>query len=99
MFGNVTKMAAISAIVSACLGSQAIAQMQCGGYADAVAHLSTAYGESIVVRGIDGAGAVVEMFANPDTGTWTALIVQPDGTACMVAAGGDFEYHSPKPNA
>ncbi len=99
MFGNVTKMAAFSAIVSVCLGSQAIAQPQCGGYADAVAHLSTAYGESIVVRGIDGAGAVVEMFANPDTGTWTALIVQPDGTACMVAAGGDFEFHSPKPNA
>ncbi len=90
------KAIAFAALVAA---SPAVAQPQCGGYADAVAHLSTAYGESIVVRGIDGAGAVVEMFANPDTGTWTALIVQPDGTACMVAAGGDFEFHSPKPNA
>lgn len=87
------------ALVALVAASPASAQMQCGGYADAVAHLSSEYGESLAVRGMDGAGDVVEMFANPDTGTWTALIVRPDGTACMVAAGGDFEYHKPKPNA
>lgn len=87
------------ALVLALIGSPAVAQMQCGGYADAAAHLATEFGEALTVQGIDGAGNVVAMFANPDTGTWTAFIVYPDGTACMVAAGGDFEYHKPKPNA
>jgi hypothetical protein len=90
------RMLAITAIMAA---TPAFAQMQCGGYADAVAHLSSEYGESLAVQGVDGAGNVVAMFANPDTGTWTALIVRPDGTACMVSSGGAFEYHKPKPNA
>lgn len=81
------------------IGSPAFAQMQCGGFADTVAHLSTQYGESLAVQGLDGAGNVIAMFANPDTGTWTALIVYPDGTACMASAGHSFELHKPKPNA
>lgn len=81
------------------IGSPAIAQMQCGGYADAVAFLYERYGESLTVQGIDGAGNVIAMFANPDTGTWTAFIVYPDGTACMASSGADFEFHKPKPNA
>ncbi len=81
------------------IGSPAIAQTQCGGYADAVAFLMERYGESLTVQGIDGTGRVIAMFSNPDTGTWTALIVTPDGNACLVADGGDFEYHKPKPNA
>lgn len=75
------------------------AQMQCGGYADAVAFLSEQYGEVLTVQGLDGAGNSVQMFSNPDTGSWTALIVYPDGTACMASAGEAFEYHKPKPNA
>lgn len=87
------------ALVSMLIGSPAVAQMQCGGYADAVAFLFERYGETLTVQGIDGAGNVIAMFANPDTGTWTAFIVYPDGTACMASSGADFEYHKPKPNA
>jgi hypothetical protein len=87
------------ALVALVAATPAVGQMQCGGYADAVAHLSSEYGESLTMQGMDGAGNVVAMFANPDTGTWTALIVRPDGTACMAASGGAFEYHKPKPNA
>lgn len=87
------------ALVSLLIGSPAFAQMQCGGYADAVAHLSERYGESLTMQGVDGGGNVIAMFANPDTGTWTALIVYPDGTACMASSGQAFEYHKPKPNA
>lgn len=99
MFGDVTKRAAFVAIAAVGFGSPAIAQMQCGGYADAVAFLYERYGESLTVQGIDGAGNVIAMFANPDTGTWTAFIVYPDGTACMASSGADFEFHKPKPNA
>lgn len=87
------------ALVSMLIGSPAFAQMQCGGYADAVAFLDEQYGESLTVQGLDGAGNIIAMYSNPDTGTWTAFVVTPDGRACMVASGGDFEYHKPKPNA
>lgn len=30
-------------------------------------------------------------FVNQDTGTWSLVSLYPDGTACMVAAGTDFE--------
>ena len=32
---------------------------------------------------------------NPQTGSWTAVLTAPDGTACMVAAGANFQ--TPKP--
>jgi len=35
-------------------------------------------------------------FVNQDTGTWSLVSLYPDGTACMVAYGGDFEpYNGP----
>lgn len=87
------------ALLAALAATPAVAQMQCGGYADAAAFLFERYGENLTVQGIDGAGNVIAMFANPDTGTWTAFIVYPDGKACMVSSGSDFEFHKPKPNA
>lgn len=81
------------------VGSPALAQMQCGGYADATAFLQEEYGERLVVQGLDGAGNVIAMFANPDTGTWTAFIVYPDGKACMASSGDSFEHYGLKPNA
>ncbi len=50
------------ALCSLLIGSPAFAQMQCGGYADAVAFLSERYGEALTVQGIDGAGNVIAMF-------------------------------------
>lgn len=86
------------ALCSLLIGSPALAQ-QCAGFADVSAHLAEKYGEAVAVRGLDAAGNAIVMFANPDTGTWTAFIVTPDGNACRVADGVAFEYHKPKPNA
>lgn len=80
------------------IGSPAIAQ-DCGGFADVTAYLSEEYGETVAVRGLDAAGNAIVMFANPDTGTWTAFVVTPDGNACRVADGVAFEQLPPKPNA
>lgn len=33
-------------------------------------------------------------FVNQDSGTWSLISLYPDGTACMVAAGTDFEPFS-----
>jgi hypothetical protein len=37
-------------------------------------------------------------FVNQDSGTWSLISLYPDGTACMVANGRDFEpYTGPSP--
>lgn len=87
------------ALVLALIGSPAVAQMQCAGFADLAALYSEAHGETVAVRGLDTAGQAMIVLANPDTGTWTLLVVQPNGIACPIAFGDAFEYHKPKPNA
>lgn len=54
------------------------------------AALSTNYGEAITGAGTAGDDAVM-LFSNPETGTVTIAIVRPDGVACVIAAGEDWE--------
>lgn len=58
----------------------------------ALAQLGRAYGEELVGIGIGQRGAsVVELYANRETGTWTALVTRPDGVSCAAAAGTDWQ--------
>jgi hypothetical protein len=43
------------------------------------------------MMGLSASGAVIEMFANDETGTWTATVTGPDGNTCLVASGRAFE--------
>ena len=36
-------------------------------------------------------GAVMEVFASDDTGTWTITVTLPNGLTCLIAAGESFE--------
>lgn len=58
----------------------------CGAHADVVARLAAKYGEARVGRGLTE-GGIIEVHASEATGTWTALAITPDGTACVTAAG------------
>lgn len=54
----------------------------------AEAQLRDKYGESPRFQGLaEGMGALVMVWLNELTGTWTLLIVKPDGTACLVGEG------------
>jgi hypothetical protein len=79
--------------------SPAFAQMpQCGPRADVLAQLAGKWGEAPRAMGLIPSAGVMEMFANAETGTWTATITSPDGKTCIVAAGADFEtMDAPKP--
>jgi hypothetical protein len=69
------------------IATPAAAQNNCGGYADIAAALAERWGEHIVFQGpTENGQSVVEIFAKPD-GTWTALIVNGHGLACIVASG------------
>lgn len=51
-----------------------------------VRHLAERYGETRRGVGIMS-GAVTEVFASAETGTWTIIVTRPDGVSCAVAAG------------
>lgn len=63
----------------------------CAPRADVVKRLSEVYGETRKGIGIAGQGAVMELFASDETGSWTITVTLPDGTTCLVASGQSYE--------
>lgn len=59
----------------------------CAFYQDITSRLSSGYGEVRAFRGLSNSGAMTEIWINPETGSWTALEVQPDFATCVVASG------------
>lgn len=95
------------ALVAAVLPGRAGAQQQpapCGKLAELDAELSERFHETRIDRGtIDRAtigrgtiatGALLVIYASPDGDTWTAVTVQPTGTACVVGYGRRWEQGS-----
>jgi hypothetical protein len=87
----------VSALVLALVTSPAFSQSAapiCAGLADALAALSTNYGEEPRVTALMSGGNALVITAAP-SGGWTALEVSPDGTACIVASGEAFGVTPP----
>lgn len=53
--------------------------------------LADVFGESRQSIGLATDSQVVEVFASPETGTWTIVVSTPAGRSCVVAAGQAFE--------
>jgi hypothetical protein len=68
----------------------------CAPRAVVVDRLSEKYSETRQSVSIDRQNRVVEMFANLDTGSWTAIATSPSGRACVVSYGQSYE---PNPEA
>ena len=86
----------LAILVAFAFGGSAVAQQGCGTYAGMTAQLDMKYGEVRL-----GAGRsptkIYELWASPDTGTWTILEVFADGTACMRVAGEGWTVDPPVP--
>lgn len=52
--------------------------------------LGTQFGEAAFAMGL-AVGNIVKFFSNPQSGSWTVVVVRPDGIACVVAQGENFE--------
>jgi hypothetical protein len=75
------------------IGTQTQAQTaHCADHGQVVTRLGELYGESRQSIGLGDNNAVVEVFASPDTGSWTITVTQPGGLTCMVAAGQAYQY-------
>lgn len=79
-----------AAILAACVATPAVAQ-QCGPTEALSAFLGREYDEWPVARGLSQSGdAIVQIWANLETGTWTLVVVRPDGMSCMALTGQAF---------
>ena len=91
----------IAALLSTLLALPALAQENCAPFDQVEAQLAAEFHETRVQQGIVGEGrALLAIFASPNGETWTAVMVRPDGLACMAAAGQDWQTRSdPAPEA
>ena len=69
----------------------AAAQMVCGKRADILRQLGEKYGETRRSLGLSQGRGVVELYASEETGSWTILMTNPQGTSCLMAAGEAFQ--------
>jgi|SRR5215207_6235523 hypothetical protein len=78
------------AVLTAAGSSSAYAQSACGPREQLVKLLSDQYKEGPVGMGLAQPGQVLEVFASSN-GSWTMVMTMPDGKACMIAAGDNWE--------
>lgn len=60
-------------------------QLQCG-HRDKVLALLERFGERLQSAGVTSGGYLAEVYANPETGTWTWVLTRPDGISCIWGA-------------
>jgi hypothetical protein len=83
---------------AAVLAGAALAQAPaaCGPRAAVLRALVDNYGEAPVAMGLTADGRLVEILATPDGATWTALLSEAGGEACVVAVGRHWQPAAPR---
>lgn len=78
------------------LGASAIAaEPVCARRSDVVKELANRYKEIPVAVAVANNGHLLEVLTSGTGGTWTIIITSPNGVACMVAAGKDWQQTLP----
>ncbi len=67
--------------------SAARAQGNCAARAIVLERLASKYGESRQSVGIAANNAIVEVYANPESGSWSIIVTAQAGKSCLVASG------------
>ena len=93
-----TRLNAKAALILGAIGLQSAAlplnaqnARNCAPRDTVVARLAEGYGETRQSIGLGANNAVVEVFASPDSGTWTITVTMPNGVTCLVASGQAYE--------
>ena len=90
---QVSAFGALFLLVGSFLASQASAQgRNCAPHDTVVERLADSYGESRQVIAMNADSSVLEVFASPDSGTWTITVTKAGGLTCIVAAGQHYQH-------
>ncbi|WP_420585168.1 hypothetical protein [Ruegeria sp.] len=73
------------------LAAQQVQARTCAPREDVVKRLAETYGETRRGLGIARQGAVMEVYASDQTGSWTITVTLPDGMTCLIASGQAYE--------
>ena len=65
--------------------------MPCLKRSATIKHLGKNYSEIPVATGLTNNGAVLEVLSSKTGKNWTIMVTLPNGTACMIAAGQNWE--------
>lgn len=66
-------------------------QRHCAPRDAVVERLASKYGETRQSMGLGSNNAVMEVFASPESGSWTITVTMTNGMTCLVASGQAFE--------
>jgi len=88
----------IGALSALCFPVAAWAQAHCGSTTATYDTLANTHGETRVASGLQPDGLLIELWANPQTGSWTLFYTMPGGVSCALSSGEAFEQHAPAPN-
>ena len=81
---------ALAAVLGLAMCSPVAAQPNCADRDQMVTKLSEKFGETQQSYGLTPNNNIIEMFANQESGTWTALLTTSTGKSCMMASGTAF---------
>jgi len=73
------------------LAAQQVHASTCAPHEDVVKRLTESYGETRRGIGIARQGAVMEVYASDQSGSWTITVTLPDGMTCLIASGQAYE--------
>ena len=65
----------------------AYAQPNCGPYNEITGDLKTNFNEKMIGMGVMSSKNITEIWVNYKVGTWTVLLTDSDGRACVKASG------------
>ena len=67
----------------------------CAPYEKLVEMLDKKYSEQKVGRGVNANGSLIYDLYLSKTGTWSFVVIRPDGTSCIIAHGSEWQISDP----
>lgn len=84
-------------LLAGCLALPAEAGPRCGNWTTLRNWLEVEHGEHVIASGLQQNGQVLLITSDPAGQGWTAVILAPDGRACLAAFGVAWSDNSPTP--
>jgi hypothetical protein len=72
-----------------------MAQQPCDSTEDIETGLGERWGEYPIAHGVTGSGQMMQVWVNPQTGTFSVLHVTGRGRSCFVSTGDGFDMLAP----
>jgi hypothetical protein len=77
--------------------AQQPSSITCEHWRNIAGYLKTKFTERPIAGGLQTNGNLLQVFVSEETGSWSIVVVQPNGMGCLVSAGSDWETAPEQP--